>query len=49
MSAPYFPIELKDINAEITFLGMGNKNYSIGTVNDHDVRSTIRIRAWAIN
>ena len=33
MSAPYFPIELKDINAEITFLGMGNKNYSIGTVN----------------
>lgn len=33
MSSPYFPIELEDINASITFLGMGNKDYSIGPVN----------------
>lgn len=32
MTAPYFPIELEDINAKITFLGMGNKDYSIGNV-----------------
>ncbi len=32
MTAPYFPIELEDINAEITFLGMGNKGYSVGSV-----------------
>jgi len=33
MASPYFPIELEDINADITFLGMGNKGYSIGSVN----------------
>ncbi len=32
MTAPYFPIELEDINARITFLGMGHKSYSIGSV-----------------
>lgn len=32
MTAPYFPVELDDINANITFLGMGNKNYRIGPV-----------------
>jgi len=32
MSAPYFPIELEDINANISFLGMGNKDYSIGSM-----------------
>ncbi len=32
MASPYFPIELEDINADITFLGMGNKGYSIGSV-----------------
>ncbi|MFQ5736697.1 MAG: MBL fold metallo-hydrolase [Thermodesulfobacteriota bacterium] len=32
MASPYFPIELEDINAKITFRGMGHKNYSIGSV-----------------
>lgn len=32
MTAPYFPVELNDINANITFLGMGNKDYRIGSV-----------------
>lgn len=32
MTSPYFPIELEQINAEIDFLGMGYKNYSIGSV-----------------
>ena len=33
MTAPYFPVELNDINAKITFLGMGNnKDYRIGSV-----------------
>lgn len=32
MISPYFPIELEDINASITFLGMGHKDYSIGQV-----------------
>lgn len=32
MTAPYFPIELEDINAKISFLGMGHKSYSIGSV-----------------
>lgn len=33
MSSPYFPIELEDINAEISFLGMGhNEHYSIGSI-----------------
>jgi phosphoribosyl 1,2-cyclic phosphodiesterase len=32
MSAPYFPVELEDINAKIKFLGMGHKNYSINSV-----------------
>ena len=32
MKTPYFPIELEDIHAEITFLGMGNRGYSIGSV-----------------
>lgn len=32
MTSPYFPIELEDINAQISFLGMGHKNYSIGSV-----------------
>ena len=32
MSSPYFPIELEDINADISFLGMGTKSYSIGSV-----------------
>lgn len=32
MSSPYFPIELEDINATITFLGMGMNDYSIGKV-----------------
>ncbi|MBI1912691.1 MAG: MBL fold metallo-hydrolase [Deltaproteobacteria bacterium] len=32
MSSPYFPIELEDINADISFLGMGHKNYAIGSV-----------------
>lgn len=33
MSSPYFPIELEDISASISFRGMGHKNYSIGSVN----------------
>ncbi|MBI5809756.1 MAG: MBL fold metallo-hydrolase [Deltaproteobacteria bacterium] len=33
MASPYFPVELEDINADISFLGMGNKSYSIGSVN----------------
>ncbi|HEY4706325.1 MAG TPA: MBL fold metallo-hydrolase [Thermodesulfobacteriota bacterium] len=33
MTAPNFPIELEDINADISFLGMGLKGYSIGSVN----------------
>ncbi len=32
MTAPYFPVEFEDINAKITFLGMGNKGYQIGSV-----------------
>lgn len=32
MSSPYFPIELEDISASISFLGMGHKNYNIGPV-----------------
>lgn len=32
MSSPYFPIELEDINADIEFLGMGTKDYKIGSV-----------------
>ena len=32
MKSPYFPIELEDISADITFLGMGNKGYTIGSV-----------------
>lgn len=32
MTSPYFPIELEDINAKISFLGMGHNNYSIGGV-----------------
>lgn len=32
MSSPYFPIELEDINADISFLGMGINDYSIGSV-----------------
>lgn len=32
MTSPYFPIELEDINANITFLGMGNRDYAIGPV-----------------
>lgn len=32
MTSPYFPIELEDISAKITFRGMGHKNYSIGSV-----------------
>ncbi|MBI5642029.1 MAG: MBL fold metallo-hydrolase [Deltaproteobacteria bacterium] len=32
MTSPYFPIELEDINAQISFLGMGHNNYSIGSV-----------------
>jgi phosphoribosyl 1,2-cyclic phosphodiesterase len=32
MTSPYFPIEFEDINADISFLGMGNKNYAIGSV-----------------
>ncbi len=37
MTAPYFPIELEDINAKINFLGMGLKNYSIGSVKIHTI------------
>jgi phosphoribosyl 1,2-cyclic phosphodiesterase len=33
MSSPYFPIELEDISADITFLGMGHNSYEIGSVN----------------
>ncbi|OGP12585.1 MAG: metal-dependent hydrolase [Deltaproteobacteria bacterium GWA2_54_12] len=33
MTAPYFPIEFEDINAEISFLKMKHKDYSIGSVN----------------
>ncbi len=33
MSSPYFPIELEDISAKITFLGMGHKNYTINSIN----------------
>lgn len=33
MTSPYFPIEFEDINADISFLGMGYKNYAIGSVN----------------
>ena len=33
MTAPNFPIELEDISADISFLGMGLKGYSIGSVN----------------
>lgn len=32
MSSPYFPIELEDINASISFLGMGHKDYTVGSV-----------------
>lgn len=32
MASPYFPVDLEDISADIEFLGMGNKNYSIGSV-----------------
>jgi phosphoribosyl 1,2-cyclic phosphodiesterase len=32
MASPYFPIELEDIHAEIEFIGMGNKNYEVGSV-----------------
>ncbi|GMR04154.1 MAG: MBL fold metallo-hydrolase [Thermodesulfobacteriota bacterium] len=32
MASPYFPVELEDIHAKISFLGMGNKDYSIGSV-----------------
>jgi ribonuclease BN (tRNA processing enzyme) len=32
MISPYFPIELEDINASITFLGMGHKDYTVGSV-----------------
>ena len=30
MASPYFPVELDAISADISFLGMGNKNYAIG-------------------
>jgi phosphoribosyl 1,2-cyclic phosphodiesterase len=33
MTSPYFPIEFEDIHADISFLGMGNKSYTIGSVN----------------
>ncbi|HBG46305.1 MAG TPA: MBL fold metallo-hydrolase [Deltaproteobacteria bacterium] len=33
MTAPNFPVEFEDINADISFLGMGPKSYSIGSVN----------------
>jgi phosphoribosyl 1,2-cyclic phosphodiesterase len=33
MTAPYFPIEFEDINADISFLNMKHKDYSIGSVN----------------
>ncbi|MBI5562158.1 MAG: MBL fold metallo-hydrolase [Deltaproteobacteria bacterium] len=32
MSAPYFPVELSDVSADITFHGMGNKGYAIGSI-----------------
>lgn len=32
MTSPYFPIELEQINADISFLGMGYKDYTIGSV-----------------
>lgn len=32
MTAPYFPIEFEDINADISFLNMKHKDYSIGSV-----------------
>ncbi len=32
MTSPYFPVELDDISANISFLGMGNSSYSIGGV-----------------
>lgn len=32
MSAPYFPVELSDISAKITFHGMGIKDYHIGQI-----------------
>jgi phosphoribosyl 1,2-cyclic phosphodiesterase len=33
MTAPYFPIEFEDIKADISFVRMGHKNHSIGSVN----------------
>ncbi|MBE9528653.1 MAG: MBL fold metallo-hydrolase [Proteobacteria bacterium] len=33
MASPYFPVELDAISADISFLGMGNKDYSIGSFN----------------
>ncbi len=33
MASPYFPVELDEISADISFLGMGNKGYSIGSFN----------------
>jgi len=32
MSAPYFPVELSDVSANIAFHGMGTKDYNIGSV-----------------
>lgn len=32
MTAPYFPNEFEDITAEISFLNMGHRDYSIGSV-----------------
>lgn len=32
MTSPYFPVELEEINADISFHGMGNKGYSIGDI-----------------
>jgi phosphoribosyl 1,2-cyclic phosphodiesterase len=32
MAPPYFPIELEDINADINFFGIENRNFRIGSV-----------------
>jgi len=32
MTSPYFPIELENIHADISFKGMGHKDYAIGSV-----------------